>query len=870
MQIKRRDFLKAGAAAGAVAALGGLKLNAFAAGKEQEKGIGGTGPGEWIASTCQGCTAWCPVEFFVQEGRAVKVRGNQLSKANSGYVCPRGHLMLQQLYDPDRIKVPMKRTNPEKGRGIDPKFVPITWDEALDIVADKMMELRKANEPEKLMYMRGRYSSTSTDLLYGTLPKIYGTPNYFSHSAICAEAEKMGPGYTQGFFGYRDYDLAKTTCLVIWGCDPLSSNRQVPNAINKLGDIFDRGTVIAVDPRLSTSAAKANEWLPIKPGEDGALAAALAHVIMTDGKWSKEFVGDFKDGKNLFKVGRTVDEAACVEKQTHGVVKWWNIELKDKTPTWAAKKTLIPKEQIIRVARAMAKAGSSCAVYMGPGVAMTPRGTYASMAVYALNGILGSIETEGGVFQSSSAPTTKFPEIAEVFVDELAKKSGKGKKVDGRGAKDMPAIMGGFEKKKDKDGKETESAMAGVVTNNVANGLLKDPGAIKVFLSTWSNFNFSCTGAQRWDMAMAKVPFFVHIVTNASEMTQYADIVLPATFAPAEKFSIITNMANLHGHMSIQQPVIKPLWQAKSEETEVMWLLAEKLKAKGFANLYDYYASFEDPETKKKPLNAAEFAEISAKISSQKAWNGKEKMKGDQLVGWEDFKKKGIYNSETYAYKKNWGKDNPETKKFEGKFKTVTKKFEFYSETLKKTLTLFAEKNKISIDEVLKGSGYEAQGELVFVPHYESPTRHGSNEEYPFTFIDYKSRLNREGRSQNTTWYHEFKKMDVGDVSWDDVTKINPSDAKKLGIKNGDAIRLTSTTGAIVTKAKLWEGVRPGTIAKCFGQGHWAYGRVAAKDYARAEPRGGNNNELLVDDYDRLSGATARNGGFTGVKIEKI
>ncbi|MEK6698954.1 MAG: molybdopterin-dependent oxidoreductase [Nitrospirota bacterium] len=869
MRIKRRDFLKASAAAGAVAALGGLKLNAFAASKE-EKAIGGTGPGEWIASTCQGCTAWCPVEFFVQEGRAVKVRGNQLSKANSGYVCPRGHLMLQQLYDPDRIKVPMKRTNPKKGRGIDPKFVPITWDEALDTIADKMMELRRANEPEKLMYMRGRYSPTSTELLYGTLPKIFGTPNYFSHSAICAEAEKMGPGYTQGYFGYRDYDMAKTTCLVIWGCDPLGSNRQVPNSINKFGDIFDRGTVIAVDPRLSTSAAKANEWLPIKPGEDGALAAAIAHVIMTEGKWGKEFVGDFKDGKNLFKAGKIVDEAAFVEKQTHGVVKWWNIELKDKTPAWAAKKTLIPKEQIIRVARAMAKAGSSCAVYMGPGVAMTPRGTYASMAVYALNGLLGSIETEGGVMQGSSTPTTKFPEITDIFVDELAKKAGKGKKIDGRGAMDMPAILGGFEIKKDKDGKETESPKANVVTNNVANGLLKDPGAIKVFLSTWNNFVFSCTGAQRWEKALSKIPFFVHMVTNASEMTQYADIVLPATFAPAEKFSVITSMANLHGHMSIQQPVIKPLWQAKSEETEVMWLLAEKLKAKGFVSLYDYYASFEDPETKKKPASAAEFAEIAAKITSQKVWNGKEKMKGDQLAGWEDFKKKGIYNSETYAYKKNWGKDNPETKKFEGKFKTVTKKFEFYSETLKKTLTLFAAKHKTSIDDVLKASGYEAQGELVFVPHYESPKRHGGDKEYPFTFIDYKSRLNREGRSQNTTWYHEFKKMDVGDVSWDDVTKINPGDAKKLGIKNGDAIRLTSTTGAIVTKAKLWEGVRPGTIAKCYGQGHWAYGRVAAKDYAKAQPRGGNNNELLVDDYDRLSGSTARNGGFTGVKIEKI
>jgi len=481
------------------------------------------------------------------------------------------------------------------------------------------------------------------------------------------------------------------------------------------------------------------------------------------------------------------------------------------------------------------------------------------MAVYALNGILGSIETEGGVMESSSVPVEKFPEIADKFVDELAKKSGKGKKVDGRGAKDMPALLGGIDKKKEKDGTIKESLKVGVVTNNVANGLLKDPGAVKVFLSTWSNFVFSATGAQRWEKAMARMPFFVHMVTNASEMTQYADIVLPATFAPAEKLSVITNMANLHGHMSIQQPVIRPLWQARAEETEVMWLLAEKLKAKGFPNLYDYYASFEDPETGKKPAGASEFAEIAAKISSQKVWNGKEKMKGDQISGWTDFRKKGIYNSETYAYKKNWGK-----------FKTETKKFEFYSETMKKALGEHAKKHNTGIDDVLQASGYEARGDLAFVPHYESPKRHGSEKEYPFTFIDYKSRLNREGRSQNATWYQEFKKVDVGDRSWDDVVKINPADAKKLGIRSGDLVKLTSPAGSITTKARLWEGVRPGTVAKCYGQGHWAYGRVAAGDYAKARPRGGNNNELLVDDYDRLSGSTARNGGFTGVRIEKI
>ena len=233
-------------------------------------------------------------------------------------------------------------------------------------------------------------------------------------------------------------------------------------------------------------------------------------------------------------------------------------------------------------------------------------------------------------------------------------------------------------------------------------------------------------------------------------------------------------------------------------------------------------------------------------------------MKGDQIAGWAEFRKRGIYNTETYPYRKNWGK-----------FKTETKKFEFYSETMKKAFEDHAKKHNTTVDDILEVSGYEARGDLAFVPHYESPKRWGSEQEYPFTFIDYKSRLNREGRSQNTVWYHEFKGVDVGDRSWDDVAKINPADASRLGIRDGEKIRLTSPTGSIVATARLWEGVRPGTVAKCYGQGHWAYGRVAAKDYAKFLPRGGNNNELLPDDYDRLSGSTARNGGFTGVKIEK-
>jgi anaerobic selenocysteine-containing dehydrogenase len=847
MRLTRRAFLKASAATG------GLLVSGMPAGQPVTNAMAlrkakpaRPAAGEWVSTACQGCTQWCAIQIFVQNGRAVRVRGNPLSKTNHGYVCPRGHLIPQQTYDPDRIKVPLKRTNPLKGRGIDPKFVPITWDEALEIVADKLIELRNNNEPHKLVYLRGRYSSTSTALLYGAFTRIYGTPNAYTHSAICAEAEKMGPGLTQGFFGYRDYDLANTQCLVAWGTDPLASNRMVPNTIHRFGEILARGTVIAVDPRLSSAAAKAHEWLPVKPGTDGALASAIAHVLLTEGLWNRAFVGDFKDGNDRFVAGHAVDEPAFVENETHGLVKWWNLELKDRSAGWAEEQTLIPAAQIVRVARAMGRAAPKVAVWMGPGVAMNPRGTYAAMAVHALNGLLGSIDVEGGTLQSSSVPVGKFPGF-DVYLDDLAKAGGKQKKIDGRGAKDMPAMM-------------NARPGSGVVTNNVANSMLKDPQAVKVLLASWNNFNFSCTDPTRWDRALARVPFFAHMVTNASEMTQFADVVLPSTFNSSEGLSVITNGGNTHGYATIQQPAAKRLWDVKQEETEVMWLLAEKLKAKGFASLFDYYSKeFKDPETGAAATNEREFTEIAAKISSAPMWMPREPLKGDTVGGWADFRKKGIYSSQKYRFKKGWG----------GNFNTASRKFEFYSETAKKGLAEHAGRHGTTIDDILAVCGYVARGELAFVPHYEPPKRHGSVADYPFDFIDYKSRLSREGRSQNLPWYHEFKKADAGDVSWDDVLKMNPADGARLGLRTGDLVKVSSMAGSIVVRLRLWEGVRPGTVAKCYGQGHWAYGRLAARDYAKAAPRGGNNNEILVDDYDRLSGATARNGGFVGVKVAK-
>jgi len=842
IKITRRSFMKrASAATGGAIALGSTLKPTFRALAEASETAAG-GAGEWKPATCQGCTSWCSTQVYIVDGRAVKVRGNPNSKVNGKACCPRSHLALQQVYDPDRIKTPMKRTNPKKGRNEDPKFVPISWDEALNTIADKIMELRNNNETHKYMLMRGRYSYMR-DVLYDRMTKIIGSPNNISHSAICAEAEKFGAYYTEAYWNYRQYDVKRARYIILWGADPLAANRQVSYYSAVWGDAIDSATIAIAEPRLSATAAKADEWLPLKPGTDGALAVAIAHILLTEGLWYKDFVGDFTDSQNRFVAGQYVDEEMFEEKHTNGIVRWWNLELKDKTPEWAAKITGVPAEQIKRVAIGYGKAAPHAISWLGGGPCMQVRGAYASMAVHALNGIVGAADNVGGTQQSNKEYTSKFPKPDD-FMDAIAKAGKKHGKIDHRGRLEFPAL-------KKKPG-------GGVVTNNAADGILNaDPNEIKVAIGYMNNHAFSCPQPERWERALAKIPFLVHITTNASEFSWFADILLPDTHHMFEKWGYVKTIGNGYRHVTLMQPIIEPVWEYKIDETEIPWLIAEKLSERGFSNLLDHYKTYKDPETGKVPTNEKEFALYALKYATQNLWDPAKYKGGDKFNGWEDFLKAGVWNSDPYPYRKRWGN-----------MKTKTKKFEFYSETLKEVIGKHAEKHNTTIDNVLEVCNYQARGEMAFVPHYEEPFIAGDEKEYPFIHVDHKSRLNREGRSANCTWYHDFKDLDPGDVAWQDVAKINPKDANGLGIKDGDTIKLTSPTGSLTCTAKLWEGVRPGTIAKCYGQGHWAYGRVASKEFGKV-PRGGSSNDIIPAQYDRLSGSTAYYA-TTRIKIKKV
>ncbi|TKB55420.1 arsenate respiratory reductase molybdopterin-containing subunit ArrA [Ferrimonas aestuarii] len=804
-----------------------------------------TGTGSWHPTTCQGCTSWCAKQVYVMDGRAIKVRGNHHSKIHDTASCPRQHLNLQQVYDPDRLKTPMIRTNPNKGHDQDPQFQPISWDKAMDLLADKIMALREKNETHKYALLRGRYSLCN-DLLYSKMTAMIGSPNNISHSSICAEAHKMGPYYMDGNWGYMQYDVKNTKYILSFGADPIASNRQVSFYSSEWGNTLDRAKVVVVDPRLSASAAKAHKWIPIETGTDSALALAIAHHALVKGLWHKPFVGDFSDGKNRFVAGKEVDPSTFTDAHAYGLVKWWNLALKDYTPEWAADVAGLNANDIRQIAEEMGAAAPAVQVWTARGAVMQTRGTYTSMACHALNGLFGGVDNEGGVFPYNKTPLNKnFPDASD-YMDAIAKKGKKHEKIDQRGRLELPAM------KKGKSGK-------GVVTANVASSInAADPYEIEVMLAYFNNFAFSAPDTKQWEQALSKVGFMAHITTNISEFSWFADLLLPANHHMFEKWGVLNAAGNGVSHISLQKPSIERLYDTRQDESEVPYLLAQKLAEKGFDLPWRYInEQLLDPETGKPAANIDEFPELLAKYVTAPLWGKDGGKYGDQLSGWDELKQKGVWNSHEYKPKARWSK-----------FKTETHKFEFYSKTLEKALGKHAKKHHVDVNEVIEACEYTGYDQVAFVPNYQAPVRDGDAKAFPLLLVDQKSRLNLEGRSANSPWYYEFKDVDPGDLADEDTAKINPIDGEKLGLKTGDKIRLVSTVGSIECTVALWEGIRPGSVAKCYGQGHWAYGRAASKEFGK-QARGGNNNTIIPNRFDRFSGASAFYGHIR-IRIEKV
>ncbi len=256
------------------------------------------GSGDRVIPTfCHGCGSYKPVcglLCHVKDGKFVRVEGNPDAFNNgvpgSTSLCAKGLTGPQFVYAADRLKYPLKRIGP-KGEG---KFQRITWDEALDTIADKLKETKAKYGPEAYGVLSPEYWP-----VLGTLGRrflnVYGSPNYM-HSAICATPRMAAAKVTVGYISMEPDDWNKTKLYVNWGANVENSgvNKGTPRAI--LDALANGMQYIDIRPMLDPLGAKADMWLPVRPGTDCALALAMLNVLIGESLYDADFVAEWCHG----------------------------------------------------------------------------------------------------------------------------------------------------------------------------------------------------------------------------------------------------------------------------------------------------------------------------------------------------------------------------------------------------------------------------------------------------------------------------------------------------------------------------------------------------------------------------------------------
>ena len=543
----RRSFLRLSAfavAAGGVSQI--IKLSDVSAASGLKKNtLKNIAEEKWIATSCLNCPACCAIRVRRVDGKAVKIAGNPLSAVSEGKVCPRAHIGLQVLYDPERIGFPLKRANRKKGRGIDPRWAPISWDQALYEITNRLKSLRGHFQAHRLLLLDGLNSVSSEDII-SRFANAFGTPNLISGNGLDNETEKSGNWMADGHYSNSAYDLDHTNYILAFGADVLESSRPLSRFLRKWGKLrrekANRTKVVVINPRYSVTAAKSDEWIPINPGTDAALAMAIANVIIDEGLYDETFIEEWTYGFDLFK----------------------RLALSQYNPEVVTGLTGIPSKVIRRIAREFARTRPAIAL-RGKASTAWPNGSYTSYAIFCLNALVGSIDVMGGVTYQEDPGYRDMPRLVE---DDIARRGKAQPSIDLRGTDKFPG--------------------ARVVTNQIPESLLKGiPYPIEMAISFNDNFSMFAPGMERWGEALKKLPYYVHISPFISEMAWYADIVLPSTTYLEEWGYDHSPPGSGFAELKIKRPVVKPFGATKSI-ADITFALAKRLEgsvARSFTNI---------------------------------------------------------------------------------------------------------------------------------------------------------------------------------------------------------------------------------------------------------------------------------------------
>ncbi|MFH1091195.1 MAG: molybdopterin-dependent oxidoreductase, partial [Pseudomonadota bacterium] len=588
----------------------------------------------WVHSICEMCVADCGILVHRVDGLVVDIKGDPDCPNSRGKTCAKAYAAIMHLYDPNRVKRPLQRTNPEKGLGIDPGWAPVSWEEAMSILEEKLAKVRK-EDPRKLAITT--FDSGSSVSIIPNWAKAFGTPNSHWIGYYCGQYLHSSMYLTNGTF-HCDFDTDYINYLILIGnqagfgagLNPNITAQKVAEARKKRGL-----KVVVIDPICTPAASKADEWVPIRPGTDAALMLAMINVLINDsGLYDLNFIKKRTNGPYLVKADGYYlrqDGKPLVWDGAAGKAKPYDADVQDYategsftvdgtecrpafqllkehvskyTPAMAAAITTVPATTIYRLAEEFgreARIGSTIVVegtefpyrpvaaniYRGAGA--HEHGVAGALGVQILNMVVGNFYVPGGhrgmnlvgpawewqpgVFDGLVVPTTN-PELG-AGNDYYNYKIGP---PDSMELKELYPMS-------------TNRAPMHLATS-IEPEKYKLPYHPEVLLTCRRNLFMGGCDYKITAEALRKYRFIASFCVTLDEMSDFADLVLPEAIG-LEKLQFMPNRLTWshtaqtgYFYWGVRQPVVAPLGEAR-DWADVLMELADRI---GF--LGDVYENF--------------------------------------------------------------------------------------------------------------------------------------------------------------------------------------------------------------------------------------------------------------------------------------
>ncbi len=754
--ISRRTLMKNSALVGLVAAAGGVTMpfrHAQAAGTATDSKLTDEKV-VWSACTVN-CESRCPLRMHVVDGEIRYVETDNTGDDNyeglhQVRACLRGRSMRRRVYNPDRLKFPMKRVG-ARGEG---KFIRISWEEAFETISGSLKDIigKYGNEAVYLNYGTGTLGGTMTrswppgSTLIARLMNCCG--GYLNHYGDYSSAQiAAGLNYTYGGWadGNSPSDIENSKLVVFFGNNPGETRLSGGGVTYYLAQAREKSNarMIIIDPRYTdTAAGREDEWIPIRPGTDAALAAALAHVMITENLVDQPFLDKYCVGYDE----KTLPAGAPANGHYKAYILGSGEDGTAKTPEWASKITGITVDKIVKLAREIGQAKPAF-IAQGWGPQRHANGELATRAIAMLAILTGNVGINGGNSGACegfySLPFVRMPAFENPVTTSIpfflwtdAVKRGP----------ELTALKDGIR------GKDKLSVPIKFIWNYAGNSLINQHSEIN----------------RTHDILQddKQCEMIVVIDNHMTASARYADIILPdCTASEQMDFCLDASSGNM-AYVIFADQVIKPRFECKN----IYEMTSELAKRMGVGE------KFTEGRTQEEWMRHLYQQSVQAIPA---------------LPDFDTFRQQGIFKQRDpeqhhVAYKSF--REDPLANPLE----TPSGKIEIYSAALADIAAKWQLEKEDIIDPLpVYAAGFE---------NYDDPLA----SRYPLQLTGFHFK----GRVHSTYGNVDVLKAACRQEMW-----INPMDAAQRGINNGDMIRIFNDRGEVQIAAKVTPRMMPGVVA---------------------------------------------------------